>query len=526
MNNPRYEHLPLFDDILRDYQKDFTAGCRASFRAGHKAILGCLPTGMGKTTVAVCMPKEGARVMVICQQDNLVKQWAGTIRHLRRQVASIEQAFEKADAGDGWIVATWQTLQSNARFKRFVGHIDLIVVDEADSFFSKAAREILKEFIEGGARVLGITATPFRSNKKESLFGFYTDCGYSMELLDAFKLAYLVKPLVTVHRVESVSFAALSKNRVDYAPEELDRILTSEQVLHDLAALANRVMVERFNVMFCNSVRQSRLMRDLMQERHGVKTSLVYGTQNEEERAAEMAAFKAGESRLIVNCRVLGRGVDIPEVRCIINGRPTKSKATYMQMLGRGTRALPGVLDGLKTVEERAAAIAASAKPHWHLHDITSTARYHQPITAIDILMAGPKELIEKVKDEDEGGEEQTIEELEADVQAAIDEQKELERLEREAERERRKKLVIGVTFDSRSRDLFARPDAKTPTVKGYRVPFGRWRGRPLRDPVVPLSYLQWMLREGKLNAMWSAAVKQEVDRREAVLAEEVAASW
>jgi superfamily II DNA or RNA helicase len=526
MNNPRYEHLPLFDDILRCYQKGFISGCRASFRAGHKAVIGILPTGMGKTTATVCMPKEGARVMVICQQDNLVKQWAGTIRHLRRQVADIEQAFNKADAGTGWIVATWQTLQSNERFRRFIGQIDLIIVDECDSFFSKTAREILKEFIEGGARVLGITATPFRSKKKESLFGFYTDCGYSMELRDAFKLAYLVEPLVTVHRVESVSFAHLSKNRVDYAPDELDRILTSEQVLHDLAALANRVMVERFNVMFCNSVRQSILMRDMMQERHGVKTSLVYGTQNEEERAAEMAAFKAGESRLIVNCRVLGRGVDIPEVRCIINGRPTKSKATYMQMLGRGTRALPGVLDGLNTVEERAAAIAASGKPNWHLHDITSTSRYHQPITAIDILMAGPKELIDKIKDEDEGGEEQTLEELDADIQAAIDEQKELERLEREAERERRKQLVVGVTFDSRSRDLFARPDAKTPTVRGFRVPFGRWRGRPLRDPVVPLSYLQWMLREGKLNAMWSAAVKQEVDRREAVLAEESVGQW
>jgi hypothetical protein len=62
--------------------------------------------------------------------------------------------------------------------------------------------------------------------------------------------------------------------------------------------------------------------------------------------------------------------------------------------------------------------------------------------------------------------------------------------------------------------------------VRGFRVPFGRWRGRPLRDPVVPLSYLQWMLREGKLNAMWSAAVKQEVDRREAVLAEESVGQW
>jgi hypothetical protein len=49
-------------------------------------------------------------------------------------------------------------------------------------------------------------------------------------------------------------------------------------------------------------------------------------------------------------------------------------------------------------------------------------------------------------------------------------------------------------------------------------VPFGRWRGRPLRDPAIPLSWLQWALREAKLNAMWTAAFKQEVERREKVL--------
>jgi hypothetical protein len=141
------------------------------------------------------------------------------------------------------------------------------------------------------------------------------------------------------------------------------------------------------------------------------------------------------------------------------------------------------------------------------------------------MLLSGPKEIIDKIKEEN-ADEEVTLDELDASLQAELDALKEMERLEREAEKERRKKLVIGVTFDSRSRDLFARPDAKTPTVRGFRVPFGRWRGRPLRDPVVPLSYLQWMLREGKLNAMWSAAVKQEVDRREAVLAEESVGQW
>jgi superfamily II DNA or RNA helicase len=263
----------------------------------------------------------------------------------------------------------------------------------------------------------------------------------------------------------------------------------------------------------------------MLTDRYGLKVSCVWGEQNPEERELEIKKFESGENTLITNCRVLGRGWDCPMVNEIFNAAPTKSKATFLQGLGRGTRALTGVLDGKHTAEERLAAIAASAKPDWIFHDITNTSRFHSPVTAIDMLLAGPKQIIEKIKEEN-ADEEVTLDELDASLQAELDALKELERLEREAEKERRKKLVVGVTFDSRSRDLFARPDAKSPKVRGYHVPFGRWRGRPLRDPAIPLSWLQWALRDAKLNAMWTAAFKQEVERREKVLAGEEAVAW
>jgi transposase-like protein len=113
------------------------------------------------------------------------------------------------------------------------------------------------------------------------------------------------------------------------------------------------------------------------------------------------------------------------------------------------------------------------------------------------MLLAGPKEIIDKIK-EDKADEEVTLDELDAALQAELDALKEMERLEREAERERRKACVVGVTFDSRSRDLFDKPDVKTPKIKGYYVPFGKWKRRPLRDPAIPLSWLQEVDRRMK----------------------------
>jgi hypothetical protein len=40
------------------------------------------------------------------------------------------------------------------------------------------------------------------------------------------------------------------------------------------------------------------------------------------------------------------------------------------------------------------------------------------------------------------------------------------------------------------------------------------------------LSWLQWALRDAKLNAMWTVAFKQEVDRRMKALEERGVGQW
>lgn len=526
MATPRTDHLPLFDDFLRDYQKDFILSTRASFRAGNQAVMGVLPTGMGKTTSVVCLPREGARCMVMVQADALVPQWVSTIRHLRRRAATVEQASEFAEGGEEWVVAMMQSLAMNERWKKFIGKTDLIIVDECDVHFSIAFRAMMQEFIASGTRVLGITATPYRGDKA-SLLGFYQTVSYCMELRDAFRQAWLVEPDVTLHRVKSLTFDALSKTRVDFKPEEICGLLESEAVLHEVCNLIKERHTGTHGVVRCRSVKQAQKVREILTERYGIKASCVWGTQNSEERAREIAAFESGEHPIIVNCRVLGRGWDCPAVRAIFNAAPTKNKATFVQGLGRGTRALPGTLNNKQTLEDRRAAIAASAKPRWDWHDLTNTSRYHTPVTAIDILLAGSREIIQKVKEQKEG-EKVTLAELDEEMAEEIRKAEEMEKLAREAEKERRRGAVVGVTFDSSSRDLFAAPDAKTPKVRGWYMPIrGKYRGRPLRDPVIPVSYLKWALREANLNAMWVTAFSQEIERREARAASEQAAhSW
>jgi type I site-specific restriction endonuclease len=83
---------------------------------------------------------------------------------------------------------------------------------------------------------------------------------------------------------------------------------------------------------------------------------------------------------------VLTEGYNNPGVEVIYMARPTKSRALYTQMVGRSTRPLPGIVDGLAGPAERKAAIASSPKPFTRIIDFVGNSGRHKLISAFDVL--------------------------------------------------------------------------------------------------------------------------------------------
>jgi DNA repair protein RadD len=52
--------------------------------------------------------------------------------------------------------------------------------------------------------------------------------------------------------------------------------------------------------------------------------------------------FRTGETKLICNVATLDTGLDLPNIGCIIDARPTKSRIRFVQTIGRGLRPSPG----------------------------------------------------------------------------------------------------------------------------------------------------------------------------------------
>ena len=515
MTNKPDKPLPLFDHRLRPYQKEAQQALRRDFKAGHKALLMELPTGTGKTPTFVLMPREGARTLVIVPFISLIGQTVGTIRKLRECEPDIEQADLSATPECEFVVASWQTLHSNERWRKFIGKVDLVIVDEAHHGFTIESRDILKALIEGGARVVGCTATAYRADKT-SLLGLYEKVSYTYSLRQAIADGYLVGPRCRIHYVKSINLKGLAKaSGNDFSPEELDRIIRQEEVQQEIASLFNNTHERGAKaLMFCHSVKQAAAMQELISTRYDIGTSLVHSYMSPGERQDQLDAYMKGPHELIVNVGVLTTGWSFDSVREIYMAKPTKSLAKFTQMLGRGTRHATDIINNSMTKEERLAAIAASDKPFFTVHDLTDSSRCHKLQTCIDVLAGQHGDVKEKVK---RRAEEKPLEidEIDEAVAEEIEAEKEQRRLEKQEEIERRRKLVISMEFDEEERNLFLDPDRDTPKRREYRMIFGKYKGQPLRN--IKISYLEWALREANLTPFWRDVISAHVDFRRAM---------
>ncbi len=91
----------------------------------------------------------------------------------------------------------------------------------------------------------------------------------------------------------------------------------------------------------------------------GVKAAVISSKTDPIMRAQIMTQFAKGEYLVIVNVDILGEGVDVPAVECVILGRPTESFSLFNQQCGRALRLKDGkefaiIIDAVGNVQRHA----------------------------------------------------------------------------------------------------------------------------------------------------------------------------
>jgi len=402
---------------LRDYQR----ACVNEIQDAHKehdSVLIELPTGCGKTECFVEYARlfEG-RTLVVCPQITLIRQAADKIDQRLGVYPAIEQASNWSNETEWgqlpFVVGSKQTLckvskkNPYPRYRRFVD-VGLVIIDEAHYACTKPYADMVDHFRDRGAKVLGVTATPKRHDSR-AMGQIFDTCCYQYGMLDAIDDGWLVKPRVTCKQLEKLDLSDVATGTTthgkDFNEKQLNEKLEDEEVIYEICeAIAAETRGVK-TAVYCSSIAEAQAVAELLQDKYRIPAEWICSDTRRcpvQMWELRMDDFMRGEVTHICNVGQLTTGWDYPQLQAIVMARPTQSLSLYTQIMGRGTRPLPGVVDfpGSEP-ESRKARIASSHKPFFRVIDLVDNSMQHKIVTAADVL--GGKwslEVIERVKKE------------------------------------------------------------------------------------------------------------------------------
>jgi superfamily II DNA or RNA helicase len=275
---------------------------------------------------------------------------------------------------------------------------------------------------------------------------------FDYELLDAIRDGYLVPVEQQMVSVEGLDFSRVRTTAGDLNGADLASVLAAEKNLHGVASAALDIAGERKTIVFAVTVKQAETYAEIFNRHRPGIAGWVCGKTPRPERHETFRKFAGGELQILVNVGITTEGYDNPAVEVIVQARPTKSRCLYSQMVGRATRTLPGVIDGLQTPAERREAIAASPKPSCLVIDFAGNAGRHKLVTTADILGGRVSEAARERAVEAADGKPVRMSEQ---LQLAEEELRRLAEEQRRREAARRAHLVAEATYRSVAVDPF-----------------------------------------------------------------------
>jgi len=298
-----------------------------------------MPTGSGKAHVIAALIeyyyKEGLRVLALAHRKELLEQLINKL--------SVPHGVYGASLGERDTQSQVIIAQIQSAYNQDFPPFDVIICDECHMIPNNQDLGQYWTLINKHpqAKLIGLSATPFRLKDGKLDWGEEVyKIGYQL-LLDQGFLSPLSNKLLTDATPDLSSVEVLAG---EYVENQLATIMEDPALVDAAVRAIIAYSHDRHScLIFCVSVAHAQLICDVLNN-SGVPTHLITGDTNAGERETIIEQFKAeyGEVRYIVNVNVLSVGFDAPNVDMIVCLRPTKSKALWEQMCGRGVRIAEG----------------------------------------------------------------------------------------------------------------------------------------------------------------------------------------
>ena len=388
---------------LRPYQQQAVENIELCLQK-HGSTLCVLPTGCGKTIVfSEVIRRNPGRSILLTHREELLWQGKEKLEILMpHEEVAVEMAEFKANAMMGMmpkvVVASVASLHQKRLEKFKPDMFDLVVVDEAhhsrESEKTMYGRIFAHFKKNPRVKILGVTATPDRHDGR-ALGNIFESVAMDYSLANAINDGYLVGIEQSMVTITSLDLTTVGTYMGDLAAGSLDEVMSTERNLLGVAYPTLELAGNRKTLIFTAGVHQAHRLADILNREKPNSARAIDGNMSSNHRRETMQDYADGVFQFLVNCNIATEGFDSPAVACVVMARPTKSRPLYSQMLGRGTRILPGVIEGmtedgdrfqLETPEERKAAIAGSGKPKLLVIDFTGNSGRHRLVHPADVL--------------------------------------------------------------------------------------------------------------------------------------------
>lgn len=385
------KHITVDKNIAgRYYQESAVKAVCDSFgnKNRRKALL-VMATGSGKTrtVISLCdvLLQHGwvKNILFLADRNSLVTQAKRSFVNLLPDLSVTNLCEEKDNYQAHCVFSTYQTMMNcidsvkDEEGKLFTcGHFDLVICDEAHRSIYNKYKDIFTYF---DAPLVGLTATPKDEIDKNTYNIFELENGvptYGYELAQAVKDGYLVDFLSVESSLkfieEGIVYDALSEEdkeayEATFEDEngELPEKISSSAVN---SWLFNEDTIKKaLDVLMTNGIRINygetlgKTIIFAKNHDHAEKILEIFGKEypnlpgyakviDNYMTYAQSAIDEFSEPdklpRIAISVDMLDTGIDVPEVLNLVFFKKVMSKAKFWQMIGRGTRLCPRLLDG------------------------------------------------------------------------------------------------------------------------------------------------------------------------------------
>ena len=385
------------DNIIdRWYQKHAVeAVCEAFDQKNRRKALLVMATGSGKTRTVVALTKVllekgwDKNILFLADRTALVTQAKRSFTNLLPNLSCTNLVEKNADLNARCIFSTYPTMmgcidsKQDEQGKIFsIGHFDLIIVDEAHRSLYNKYKDIFTYF---DAPVVGLTATPKDEIDKNTydIFGLENGVptfGYGLEeaVGDKYLVGYTTIETKLKFMEKGITYADLSKeDKEQYEetfadpegklPEKINSGALNKWLFNTdtIKKVLNILMIQGLKVNYGETLGKTIIFA--ANHRHAEKILEVFNKEypelakndggrpyaavvdnyiNYAQSLIDEFSDEDKMPRIAISVDMLDTGIDVPSCLNLVFFKKVFSKAKFWQMIGRGTRLCPGLIDG------------------------------------------------------------------------------------------------------------------------------------------------------------------------------------